>query len=100
MQERQPKTRMGGKEGKKRTEKNQHRAEQRNQPRVPTLPHDRKDDRRNRTPKERRKRPQSNVRNLVVNVRLADVFELEVAVVADEPALEGEKELGAVGGGR
>lgn len=33
----------------------------------------------------------------MVDVRLANVVELVVPVVADQPALEGEEELGAVG---
>lgn len=60
---------------------------------VARLPHNEICNRDGQGSQNSRKRTERDVGNLVGNVRVADVFEVEMAVVAHEPTHEGEKQL-------
>lgn len=75
------------------TEENETGSEKGGRNRVATLPHGKIDDRDSEGTEEGRHCAESDVRDLVVDVGITNVVELEVAIEADEPAHEGEKEF-------
>jgi hypothetical protein len=60
---------------------------------VAGLPHDQVDDGDGHGAQEGGHRPECDIGDLVRDVRVADVLEVEVAIVTDEPASEGEEQL-------
>lgn len=61
---------------------------------IPRLPHDKIGNRHSQGAQNGGKSSECNIRDLVVNVRIANVFEVEVAIVANQPAHEGKEKLG------
>lgn len=60
---------------------------------VAALPHDQVRHRHGQGPEDGRHGAEGHIRDLVRDVRVADVVEVEVAVVPDQPAHEGKQEL-------
>ena len=74
--------------GEEPTEENQTRAEKSDDARVATLSHDGIDDSGNCASEQGGQGTHADVGHLVLDVRVANVFELELSVKADEPSLE------------
>lgn len=70
------------------TEEHQTRAEKSDDARVATLSHDGIDDGGNCASEQGGQGTHADVGHLVLDVRVADVFKLELSVKADEPSLE------------
>jgi hypothetical protein len=60
---------------------------------VATLLHGKEHHRHGHSSKHCGHRAERNIRNAIRNVRVSDVLKLEVTIVANEPAHEGEQEL-------
>lgn len=80
------------------TEEHQTRAEKSDDARVTTLSHDGIDDGGNCASEQGGQGAHADVGHLVLDVRVADVFELELSVKADEPSLERQQKFCSVRG--
>lgn len=65
--------------------------------RVSGFPHDQKYNRDGESTQGRRPGAESNVGNIVIDVRIPDVVKLELAIITNHPPGEGEQELGERG---
>jgi hypothetical protein len=60
---------------------------------IARLPHDEVNNRNGQSTENRGQRPEGDIWNLVGDVRIADVLEMEVTVISNQPSHKGEEEL-------
>lgn len=75
------------------TKQNQSRGNQTRGKAIPTLPHGQEYHRNSEGTHERRHSSEGYIRDLVIDVRVANVVKLEVAIISNEPAHEGEQKF-------
>lgn len=78
---------------KQHTEQNQSRGNQTRGEAIPAFPHGQKHYRNGEGTHECRHSSKGHVWDLVIDIRVANVVKLEVAIISNEPAHEGEQEL-------
>lgn len=77
--------------GRGHTKQENRGREGRNNSRIPTLLHDRINNRDSETAKDRRKRAHADIWNMVRGVAIANIVEVEMSIEAYEPASQAEE---------